>query len=129
VKPLILAALLLASGARTVWASDYTAQDVEAWASDYAYWYETAAYPHDALLRDVLRVARCESANFDSRVINNVRRGKLGEIGVGQWMPGGIWSITPQAQAGYPVTDVEANVAGLVWAIAAGMGPRHWSCW
>lgn len=107
---------------------DVTAEDVHQWADDYAWYYEQPAHPHDELLADSLRVMRCESGGFDPNVINNRRLGRLGEVGVGQWMPRGIWHSTPQAQAGYSVYDPEANVAGLVWALSMGMH-RHWTCW
>ena len=104
--------------------------DVETWADDYAWWYETDAYPHDALVAHVLRVAKCETGGWDVRVINNQRLGRLGEVGVGQFHARGIWWSTPQAVAGYSRYDVEANVAGLTWAISRGLGARHWYfCW
>ena len=127
---LALGSVLLASTARAQEAA-YTRADVASWADAYGWWYETPAWPHDALVQRVLAVAACETGGWDVRVINNVRRGRFGEVGVGQWLPGprSIWQRTPQAQAGYPVTDVEANVAGLVWAVSVGLGPSNWSCW
>lgn len=107
---------------------DVTAEEVHQWADDYAWYYEQPAHPHDELLADSLRVMHCESAGFDPAVINNRRLGRAGEVGVGQFHPRGIWHSTPQAQAGYSVRDVEANVAAVVWGIASGHA-RAWSCW
>lgn len=111
-------------------AQEATREDVVGFADAYSWWYETPAYPHDSLVVDVLRVARCESGDFDPRVLNNARTGRLGEVGTGQFLPGGIWSSTPQARAGYSVRDPEANVAALTWGIAHGFGPTAWrGCW
>jgi hypothetical protein len=110
-------------------AQEATSEDVHQWVLDYALWYSSPSHPYDQLVADVLGVAACESVQFDANVLNNRRLGRLGEVGVGQWMPGGIWLTTPQSKAGYSVRDPEANTAALVWAISQGLGPRHWSCW
>ncbi len=77
------------------------------------------------------RVATCESDHFDVAVINDARRGLMGEVGVFQFMPGphSIFWLTPSAAAGWDYWDSEANVAGAVWLISRGYGPRNWSCW
>jgi hypothetical protein len=109
----------------------YTAEDVEGWIQAYSAEYATPRYPYVSLVADAERVASCESARFDSAVINNARRGRLGEIGTFQFMPGArsiFWS-TPSAAAGWDMWDAEANVAGAIWLISRGYGPRHWSCW
>jgi len=107
-----------------------TQGDVETWVHDYANWYADGRYGYDALVSHSLRVARCETGGWDERVLNNVRLGRLGEVGVGQFHSRGIWWSTPQAEAGYSRWDPEANTAALVWAISRGYGPQHWYvCW
>jgi hypothetical protein len=109
----------------------FTEDDVHAWIDAYAWSYETASYPHDDLVVAAERVARCESDRFDERVINNARRGRLGEVGTFQFLPGprSIFWSTPSAAHGWDYWDPEANVAGAVFLISRGYGPRHWSCW
>jgi hypothetical protein len=109
----------------------YTQERVEALIDAYSERYATAAYPYAELVSDSTRVAACESDHFDERVINNARRGRLGEVGTFQFLPGprSIFWTTPSAAAGFDYWDQEANIAGAVWLIANGYGPRHWSCW
>ena len=106
-----------------------TADQILEWVDYYAAKYATPGYPYDALVRDSVRIARCESGGFDERVINNTRRGRLGEIGTFQFLPGprSIFWSTPSAELGFDYWDPEANVAGAVWLLANGYG-RHWSC-
>ncbi len=108
-----------------------TPDQVHAWISDYAWEYATPSYGHDALVADAERVARCESDHFNLAVINDGRLGRLGEVGTFQFLPGprSIFWSTPSAAAGWDYWDAEANVAGGVWLISRGFGPRNWSCW
>ncbi|HKA57364.1 MAG TPA: hypothetical protein VKD28_02020 [Gemmatimonadales bacterium] len=107
----------------------YTGDEVLAWIDFYSAHYATGSYPYERLVRDSVRIARCESGGFDERVINNTRRGRLGEIGTFQFLPGprSIFWVTPTAAAGWDYWDPESNVAGAVWLLANGYG-RHWSC-
>ena len=109
----------------------YTQERVEALIDAYSARYATDAYPYPRLVADATRVAACESAHFDERVINNARRGRLGEVGTFQFLPGprSIFWVTPSAQEGWDYWDPEANIAAAVWLISRGYGPRHWSCW
>jgi hypothetical protein len=108
-----------------------TSDQVIAWIDAYSLQDATTTYPYDALYRDSLRVARCESIRFDVAVLNNARLGSRGEVGAFQFMPGprSIFWSTPTAAAGWDMWDAEANVAAAVWLISRGNGPRHWSCW
>lgn len=127
---LVLAGAINVLGGATANAQEATEDDVHGWVQAYAVWYSSPDHPYADLVADVERVASCESIHFDAAVINNRRLGRLGEVGVGQWLPGGIWRMTPQARAGYSVRDPEANVAGLVWAVAHDLGPHNWVwCW
>lgn len=113
-------------------AEDVTPRDIDNFIVAYSVERSSAVYPYVRLVSDVRRVIDCESDHLDLDVINGRRHGAAGEIGPGQWLPGsgGIWDLTPSAQAGYPVTDPESNVAGVVWAISQGMGPDNWYwCW
>ena len=125
----LLLGLLLVRAAHAQEAEVYTRADVAGWVDDYAWWYETAAWPHDVLVQRALSVARCETGNWDERVINNARRGRYGEVGTFQFLPGprSIFWLSPQGQAGYDYWDREANVAAAVYLIANGYG-RHWTC-
>lgn len=127
---LVLASLLMAHTAHAE-EETLTRTDVEDLISAYSEKYATEAYPYTALVSDATRVAQCETGGFDERVINNARRGRLGEVGTFQFMPGpkSIFWGTPSAAAGFDYWDQEANVAGAVWLISKGYGPRHWSCW
>lgn len=128
-RTLIPVVLLLLASAMPA-SADTSQQQVIDWISAYSVKYSSPDYLYVDLFADSLRVARCESRQFDSDVINNRRLGALGEVGIAQFHPAGIWWSTPQAQAGYSMFDVEANVAAEVWSIAQGYGPRHWVwCW
>lgn len=125
---LALSALLFMTPAAAP--GDVTAEDVHFYIRAYAVWYSSERYPYTVLVRDVDRVANCETGGFDLAVINNRKLGRLGEVGTGQFHPLGIWPNTPQAQAGYSVRDVEANTAALVWGVANDFGPTAWrGCW
>jgi hypothetical protein len=104
-------------------------EEVLAWIDFYSARYATQGYPYERLARDAVRIARCESGGFDVAVINNGRRGSLGEVGVFQFRPGprSIFWSTPTAAAGWDYWDPEANVAGAIWLLAHGYA-HHWSC-
>src|SRR4051812_21281077 len=85
---LLCASLLLVHTAHAAQEETLTRADVEVLISAYSAKYATAAYPYPALVSDATRVAACESADFDERVINNARRGRLGEVGTFQFLPG-----------------------------------------
>lgn len=107
----------------------YTSDEVLAWIDYYAARYASESYPYARLVRDSVRIARCESGNFSIAVINNGRRGALGEVGVFQFRPGpsSIFWLTPTAAAGWDYWDPEANTAAAVWLLSQGYA-RHWSC-
>ena len=100
-----------------------TAEQVIDWIYAYSEYYGFSAYK-------AISVARCESAGFNTAVINGWRRGALGEVGTFQFHPRGIWWATPQARGGYSMFSPEENVAAGVWSLAHGFGPAHWVwCW
>ena len=112
----ILAALLYAQ-------SMITPQQAQDWIAAYSDKYGIDSSTPTA-------IASCESSQFDIDIINNIRLGRQGEVGIFQFHPYGIWSETPQAKAGYSKYDVEANIAAGVWAISQGYGPQNWYyCW
>ncbi|HXI96324.1 MAG TPA: hypothetical protein VNG04_09365 [Candidatus Acidoferrum sp.] len=115
----------------TAHAESYSPTDVHNWISAYASKYATPDFPYADLVARSERVATCESDHFDVAVINDARRGPMGEVGVFQFVPGphSIFWLTPSAAAGFDYWDSEANVAGAVWLISRGYGPRNWSCW
>lgn len=106
-------------------------RQVDDWIVAYSVERASPEYLYVDLVRDARRVADCESGHFDPEVLNGRRFGRAGEVGVFQFLPGprSIYYQSEAAKAGWPMTDTEANVAAGVELIAAGMGPRHWSCW
>ena len=96
---------------------------------------------------EVLAVARCETGYtfMPWRENGNLRRGSLGEVGVGQWLPPveqNHWGRTPHWRE-YRYHILAAYVQGdpnAIWwdadALAWSMGPAApagfrsgWSCW
>jgi hypothetical protein len=102
---------------------------------------------HGSAVYEVLAVARCETGYtfMPWRENGYLRRGSLGEVGVGQWLPPverNHWGRTPHWRehqyhilAGY----VQGDPAAIWWdadALAWSMGPAApagfrsgWSCW
>jgi hypothetical protein len=101
--------------------TNVTPQQVEDWI--YAY-----SSKYDINPQIPLGVAACESLYFNTDVINNIRKGSLGEVGTFQFHPSGIWWETPQANADppYSMYDPEANVAAATYLLSQGYGPKHW---
>jgi hypothetical protein len=108
---------------------DVTPEQVDDWLVSYSAQRSTETYPYDDLIRDVRRVVDCETGHYDPNVLNNRKRGSHGEIGAFQFMPGArsIYYASEAAQAGWPMTDQEANVAAGVDLISKGYA-RHWTC-
>lgn len=129
---LVLAVVLLfVATAPPSHAQELTTPDqVLAYIDAYSWQYATEAWPHDALAARATRVVNCESDHLDMAVINNVRLGRLGEVGSFQFLPGphSIFWQTPSAAAGWDYYDPEANVAAAIFLISRGHG-RDWSCW
>jgi hypothetical protein len=105
------------------------------------------AIAHGSAVYEVLAVARCETGYtfMPWRENGNLRRGSLGEVGVGQWLPPverNHWGRTPHWRE-YQYHILAAYVQGdpnAIWwdadALAWSMGPAApagfrsgWSCW
>jgi hypothetical protein len=105
------------------------------------------AIAHGSAVYEVLAVARCETGYtfMPWRENGNLRRGSLGEVGVGQWLPPveqNHWGRTPHWRE-YRYHILAAYVQGdpnAIWwdadALAWSMGPAApagfrsgWSCW
>ena len=89
-----------------------------------------AAHSYDVPAAPLIALARCESRLDPSAV------GRLGELGVFQWLPtppGGLWEYTPAGRAGLSPRDVTLDIAMGAWAYAHGgdaLMVQHWvACW
>lgn len=120
-------ALLLVLLYPLVTAGAPSAEDVETWARAYS-----ARYGANAA--EVLAVLRVESRLRPFAVGDQGR-----SWGPAQWhcaeydcTPDELWSRTPQAKAGFPRWDPEANVAAMAWAFAQARSEgwrEHWAGW
>lgn len=127
--PAILLALLLVAIFGQVPAQGYsaTSEDVETWIAHYA-------ALEGASVWELTVTGECES-----QLNPYPKDGYSGEIGPFQFLPvGGVWRVTPQAQAGEPIRDPEVNTAAAAWAFGIegrNWGSRHedlrlhWSCY
>lgn len=105
------------------------------------------ALAQSADAHEVLVVARCETGfTFNPwRDDGSLRRGRLGEVGLGQWLPPverNHWGRTPHwKESGYHIEIAyEIGDPAAIWwdadALAWAMGPgaplgfkRGWTCW
>jgi hypothetical protein len=129
---IVAAALALAAptGASADEHEPTLAETFDTWIDYYSTKYSIENDPHSqydapTLAYHVRRVSLCETANWTDFVGDNGN-----SIGPMQMHIRGIYWSTPQAKAGYPREDYEANFAAGAYLISRGHGPQHWvHCW
>jgi hypothetical protein len=71
------------------------------------------------------RILECESVHWNRRVIDGTWRGRSGEIGIAQILPGrGLGPLFESRGGDYSASD---SIYFLAWAITHGLR-HHWSC-
>lgn len=70
------------------------------------------------------RVLRCESINYDRRVIAGTKLGRAGERGIAQIHPRGLGPLFESRTGDYSASD---SIYFMAWAFTHGLR-SHWSC-